>query len=1031
MRIIRPTLCLLVLPLVPLTGCSDATSQGALGQSALSNALTAPPPTGTAAPGGSQGNAQPPHLGDPHQGGSAADLFLIEASFGRLVDVFDVDGNTGLRRLVYEDVVVGASVVSDGTTYDLGENLAQRDELTILHDRGTQAFKSALQNAEAQRVPILDAGLPPELGPWSTIQRDAAISLQFSDLLDVDSVSGSTVKLATGYPPELPYEARVFADTNHGALADPDGDGLPSFYPTRVVLDLTVSLLDGASSNPPLRVNNLGLPASVNDSQPNVALRIPTRAAPQSGQTEILTNLVGSGLAFNGNGTNDGSVPTLDILRAMRAGGETDVTGDPHNGFLPDTEAPRVVNEMRMVFGGGIQADPLVDNGFVVGSASFNTVACTSAVSAGDLIQQNGLYGVVYGFGLQSGGVVQDLRVRILYSNTGRPTNGLAALTTAYDPLFDNSDCFVSYAPTATTPPNDGVSPDASVSVRFSEPMDAETLNAFYGFTLADAPSSPAQSGDLIAGQVIPSVDLLAFTFQASARLPHVQGVSETYHVHVGDNPLAPVRDAAGNLLASALDDAELKLDPGAAGNGNGNLVLRFESGDMLGGDGFEEFRGQVSVNASEELMKPRLVTRFQGNADRSQALPGAMIPFSSGVQTPLVPLGSKLHQLWRYADLGFGLMDDSNLNLDVEGLSWAPAGGQVVADSFPEFSITLGHGDKLPDELADPLSQFPAYPASGLGTVFSDNFLEPGEVVHPRSSGYVVSPADLYTSTTGTVLIPYPLNRGIAVEDYQHYTWRDTSIQSVGGSSGAGVPLDQEILINGLGPDKNYAAGSVPTIGLPLLSEFRVYPAAQGLGLNALDVSLATNSSPRPNFRAYSAGGIDANGNPVLVNPDFETVASGGFNPGSIPPGAPTMPADNTFYIGAVDFVTTKSRAHSIWLDTRSTAPSFNQANLLGDLPAGTSIELAFRGADAIVGGAPGQPFYIGADAAGLDPYGDPLPEPSAGTPSFFGGDASWKADISSLSGARFVQVRISFLGDPVDSEVAKLDGLALSWTD
>lgn len=1013
--------------LATAAGCSDASSQNVPAQGASSNAAVAPPPGGSSAPGGNQSGTDAPHIGESHQGGQASNLFLLDLSFGRLVDVFEVDGASGERHLVYEDVVVGPDVASDGVDYELGANLAQRAELTILHDRATFAFAGALAAAEAARLPLSGTGQP----PWSVVPRDAAVSIRVDDLLDPSTITPITARLFVGDPALVPYPARVLADANHGALADPDGDGVSSFYPTRIVLDLTVSELDGQSYDPPLPVNGLGLPPADSTSQPNVQLRLPTKLAPLVGQNVILANPAGNGLSFGGNGTNDPSTPTKDVLRDFRSGGATDVTGDPFNGMLPDSQPPRIVGELLLAFSGSIQPDPAIERGYVVSTAVFNTASCTSIVAPGDLIQQSGLTAVVVDTGLVSGPVVSDLRLRVLFSNTGRPTTGLAALTTAYDAGSDDADCFIGYVPTASTRPNQGVPPNMMATVRFSEPMDASTLSAFYGFTLADAATSPAQSSELIAGQIHATPSALEFDFLPSAALPHTQGTAETYHVHVGDDPALPVTNLAGLALAEEIDDALFHVDAAAPSNSSGNLVLRFESADMLGADGFEEFRGQFLLDLGQELMRPRPVSRFQAAADRSNPLPGAMTAFSSGVQAPLVPLGSKLHTLWRYADMGFSLLDEANMNLDVEGLSWAPAGGQVISDAYPEFSITLGHGDKLPDEVLDPQTFFPKYPASGLGTVFADNFLEPGEVVHPKRAGYVVNPADLYVSASGTPMMPYPLNQAGPVEDNAYYTWRDTSIQSLGGDLGAGVPLDQEIAILGLGPDKDYASGAVPSIGLPLLMEFRCYPTNQAIGVNAFDISLAANSSPRPNFRAYSSGGFDTSGNPVLVDPDLATVATGGFNPGSNPPGASTPPTDNSYYIGAVDFVTTKSRAHSIWIDTRSVAPNFEPAVLLGELPAGTDIELAFRGADAIAGGAPSQPFYIAQDAAGLDPYGDPLPEPAAGAPVFFAGDGSWKSDISALNGARYVQVRVSFLGDPVSSQVANLGGLGLAWSD
>ena len=86
-----------------------------------------------------------------------------------------------------------------------------------------------------------------------------------------------------------------------------NGDGVAEFHTTRVILDTTVSSVEAGASNPPLPINNLGLPASINTSQANVGLRIPTHLDPSVGQTTLLMNLSGHGLSFSSNGSNDSS----------------------------------------------------------------------------------------------------------------------------------------------------------------------------------------------------------------------------------------------------------------------------------------------------------------------------------------------------------------------------------------------------------------------------------------------------------------------------------------------------------------------------------------------------------------------------------------------------------------------------------------------------------------------------------------------------------------------------------------------------
>lgn len=978
---------------------------------------------------GAKDPAYLPFLGDPHQNGAAAALHLVDLSWGRLVDLYARDPATGVRELVYRDLVVGPEVHLDALDYALLHDLAQTDQLTILHRRGSPAFASALRRAERTRVPILDKGLPPDLPLWSMVGRNAALSLQLDDLLDEASVTAANVKLRVGYPPVVPFEARVFADPNHGGIADTDGNGTPEFHSTRVIVDLTVSTLEALLSDPPLDVNGVGLPEAITVDEPNGVLRLPTRPDPSIGQLEFLRNPLGRGLAFNGNGNHDAGSSTLDILRAFRSGGSATTLGDAYGGCLRDDDAPRPVSDQPVTLSGTIVPDPDVAGGFVIQQVSFLVSSCTASGGEPILVEQGGMLALSYADGGASGAVLQDVKVRVLYPVGAAPVQGPARARAAYR-AGDDPHCFFDFTPDPLVEPNRGVAPDATVVVRFDEAIAPASVRALEDLTLASVAASPA-ADEIVVAPVTQAADGTRFDLAPRVPLDHVAGSAERWYATLRDGG---ARDLAGNAFDSGLGadiQGDFLVDMSAPTLRTGGLALRFESLDMVGGDGFPELRGQLFHDLANGRIAPRPVTRFAGVVDRTQPLPGVMVPFGAGVPVPLVPLGAKLHQVWRYADMGFSLLDEANVDIDVEELSWSPVGGQVLFDTYDEFAIHLGHAKPLPDEVADPATLFPKYPSSGLTEVYASNFLEPGVIVHEKQRGYTVDPADLYVSTTGTPMQPYPLNREVPPEDRRYYTWRDTALLALGGTGGNGAPLDQEIAVLGLGPEKAFAAGAVRSIGLPLLLEFRCYPDDHALGLNAFDVSLAIGSSARPNFRAYSAGGYDVSGSPVLKNPDLEDVADGGYDPNSNPPGAPTPPTDCVAFLGEAGLVTRISRAHAIWLDTGAAAPSYATPVLFGDLPAGTSIELAYRGATAIAGGAPGQTFYIGSDAAGLDAYGDPIDDPATGSPQFLGLDPSWKSAIGDVDGARLWQVRLTFVGNAATNEVARLDGLGFAWVE
>src|SRR5690606_22862712 len=143
-------------------------------------------------------------------------------------------------------------------------------------------------------------------------------------------LKSNVVRIATGNPPNQPFEARILVDPNHGDVYERNGQ--LAFHSTRIIIDMSVSETEAGASAPPLAINSIGLPQSLSTLQANVAMRIPTRIEPQVGQNVILTNPSNKGLAFSGNGANDPSSPTNDVVRGFRSGNGNDV----NNGFLFD-----------------------------------------------------------------------------------------------------------------------------------------------------------------------------------------------------------------------------------------------------------------------------------------------------------------------------------------------------------------------------------------------------------------------------------------------------------------------------------------------------------------------------------------------------------------------------------------------------------------------------------------------------------------------------------------------------------------------
>ena len=245
------------------------------------------------------------------------------------------------------------------------------------------------------------------------------------------------------------------------------------------------------------------------------------------------------------------------------------------------------------------------------------------------------------------------------------------------------------------------------------------------------------------------------------------------------------------------------------------------------------------------------------------------------------------------------------------------------------------------------------------------------------------------------------------------------------------------------------YNSGELQSVALPLLIEFRCYPDDAAQGINVFDTSFAISTSDRPYFRAFSVDGINQQAQRVLVDPDLQSQANGGFNPASVPnSGAPTSGLDNQIYLGAADLVTRVSRSYSVWYQAVDAdgQPVFGvhySPQVLEpapfEQPLGAEVQVAFRGAtqinDESVAGA-----EVRGNALSLDAYGDhygldengPVTHDSgnANLPiSFLNGDDSWHEDISEIDGAAYYQLRLTFIANPTTRLRPEVSALAVAW--
>lgn len=1050
-------------------------------------------------------------IGDANSGGAASTIQLTSVSWGRLVQVFGLGAPLGDQEVLvpmFSDFVISSDVQNDGFNYRLDTNpVTAQQSLIILRrvdDPAAPAFDQfvdLLAQAEANLTPVttLDSG---GAGIFSMVPRNSVIVMQFDDLIDPSTVDNTTVRVRTGSPTINPFTARILADENHGGLADYDGDAGLEFYPTRLVIDPTITEIESFTFEDPLPPNGVGFPPSVNVNLSNLAIRIPTQINTASGQNRLLANPTNHFLATTNNGPVDFDTPTVDVVRAMRSGGDNAVTADPFNGFLPDQEPPVVVGATPVeLMDTPEPMEPGNPEGleFLLPRVQFDSPFCAQTPEVGDVIAQAdiGLFAeIIEQPANHIAGLLQMVRVRLIqfpidWNDPGRSgtlewvvagQGQVGDLRAAYDPVEDagRGACFVTILPFANgfpTQPTSDLNTDSAMRLRFSEPIAPASVNAFDSVTLTRQEFNPGNDPPLpssayVVGRAEQSVDRQGITFKPDLDLAHEFGSSEEYFLTLASGSSGPT-DLAGNALQVTLPSILLTVDPQESQQRNGGRVSRFTAQDEeppiggAGNDPLPEWSGQHLYDLQRELIRPRPVNRFQAVADRTQGVGALMTPFTTGVQTPLSNLGSKTQTLYRYADFGWSLTDITNINVDVEGISWAPAGG-VIFDSYDEFSISLSHCQYAPDEWLDPGSFFPDKQNSGLRPIFNNNQLnaltDPLRIVHPRELGYTVNPGDQFLTDTNTLMVPYPLNRGVGPDDKQYYTWRDTSLPDRAGVQSAGVPPKQQLVSLGLNVDTTplYNANRIGTIGLPLLMEFRCYPDDGAAGQNAFDINLAANTSSRPYFRAFSTGGIDTSGNTVFVDPDLENSSNGGFNPTSQPTtGEETFGRDNTFYLGALDIVVRVSRSVSIWFPATNPltgepfdAPSFNPAVIEPgpeDQPAGTSLSIAYRGCvviepyeDVDENIIDPNPALVNANR--LDIYGDfyyddppeMLPEnwgpahnpmQSNNNMEFLNDDEDWKSDIADLNTSRYYQMRLTFVADEQSGLVPEVSAVAVAW--
>ena len=1031
--------------------------------------------------------------------GTSTTMSLKGLSWGRLIEeVYDGSG-----VLVHRDLVIGSDIRTDGVNYQLRVNpISQTSTLTILYDFGTDSYTTAFNALFDGMDELLSKSLASfELPPYSMVPRNSVLVLRFSDLLDASTINTDNIKILAGYTPDTPFSCRLVPDMNFGASVDGE------FYSTRVIVDPVVT--EAESQVTGLPINGLGFDGAVTTAMPNLAVRIPTTVDFGAGQFTRLENPTGHALNGADNFPFDFTGATVDVIRALRTGGQEAKIGDLNNGFLSDETPPQVIGNQTITIS-NVVADATPGQYLV--DLTFANTACATTATVGDIITQPGVFAEVTATSAAPvGGQLLAVNVRLLTVNSGVPFPDGASYRYAWNPAgVIGADCFVEFDPPAGTGTNVAVDPTSSVIMRFSEPMDPDRMSPFDAFVLSsrDLALADMVPADWTIGEAFPSTDLKRFRFVPRVPFQHTLGVVEDYFLQLFEEE--GVVDLAGNPLADAFPTVPFFMDVNAPASEVDQRAMRFglSFDEPLGGavvdddgTGGSDIRGQFIFDPVRGVVSPRPVDRFSQTIDRNVGVPGWMVPNAEVIknpgfligtfQEPLNPLGCKMMSLWRYFDMGLDVIDEAFVNIDVEHINWAPIGSKVLSEYYPDFSISLSTSSRTPDETWAAPPNTLVFPTSGLvTTTFDGNVLldenNPKAVVHERTEGYFIDPIEKFNSDSQTLMFPYPMNKYRQPEDFSYWTFRDTAILAVGGSDPL-IGLEQPVLydqfydtsVNPPAPFPGVLGSSaitssvdplfpiiahtqialgtvVPSFGLPILTEFRCYSSDDAIGINRLDTSLAMDPSwaaggvggfilgtSQPFMRAHTSGGTDTSGNDVYRDPDLEVAPRGGFNyePLLAPLGVATAGADNVFYMGQLDFVVRISRVHTVWTGTALATPAYAEPVIEprnDKQPAGTSIQLHFRGATNVTGGVPFNDANLFNMYGNVPADSDPqtyLNDPSLDNPTINfdttpgGPGSSWAANMSDLDGLRFFQVRITFINNPAAGTFPELSGLGFAY--
>jgi len=1007
-------------------------------------------------------------------GSGKASLVLEDMQWGRLINLFDLAGD-----LVETDIVIRESLQSDGIRFILSQNpITQAEILTILEPQGSPAFISALAEARSG-LTSLQAKSFDSPGPFTKLARNGAIRLVFSEFLDPTSVDRQTIQVLVG----TSEESLVSLEVRYVVKEDLGQDGEPVGV---VILDPTISKIDSQQLGIP--ENGIGFPESEDQETPNIKLRIPTKLNPFINQTLLLANKAKTqtfDVTRNAAGNSivephefDGLNPVS--VRAVRTGNNFDA----FNGFLTDTAKPSLIVTQPVTIASVTEVGQQRNLIYAMDVLGCRPVS----PKVGDVFEVNGALVQITTVVDSSDNTAYEVQGVLLAGTLPGGSIGVAAnLTTRYS-VADAAVqlCFLTIAPQPTVSfPANGVDPYATLTVRFSEPMDITTVRSLDSMVLSSAdigagPSDNNSEWDFAGGETVPdfldrlpgfgngggpgrimfgpiqaSGDAQSFTLAPLAGI--TDAFSEGVNLQVSlalRNGNTGILDLAGNIVdfsgfvAGHSTQSGLQLNMASVPIPTDKYFALRGNGIDEDGDQTPEYAGQLGPIAGDGILRGRGIVRFSRQADQTNQYVGQRLKFTQGLMTPLTPAGAVLMTCYGYHQLGFGLSSVSEFNLDVEGLNWSPFDGVVFDDTFDRYSLALAHSARFPDDFIDPASGYPEHQNSGLkrlaGNIFDTNIYGFGQdpdlyadldEVIMFDTTYELSSVNRFQTPGGISMYPWP--------DFDTtYTWRDThfplpnggTLQGGNASGGTpGNPAGYGVPPTVVGGVPTWLAGDYPSIALPLLMRFRCYPRGQEFGFNGFQVQIMVGSSNIPAFRVFSSGGRDGQGTWNLVRPDLPpegTAPNGGYNTVS---GVATKGFGPELYWGQVDFVTRVSKVYTHWFDfganlnamsALTIEPTAAQAN------PGTSVEVQFRSTQTINDAActsGGLASPLNDASSFFDAYGE-----YEGTCATLTAPSDWYSDPAELvnDGRQFFQLRFTFVSNIEQDLLAELDAFGFAYT-